>query len=139
MIDNEIQLIDIHPITRLVTFTLKPKRLSGIYKLIQVVILSLLNVPGKDVLDPDEGGGLPALIGTNFDPNDSDEAFGEIARRVRKSEQEIIDQQIGIEEDPEARLVSIQIINIENAENLDGIRSRLRIINEAGQASDVVV
>jgi len=136
---NEIQLIDVDPATRRVFFVLKPKRLKGINKLVQIVVLSLLNVAGRDALDPEKGGGLPSLVGSNIDPNDSTEVFGEIARRVRKSEKEIVDAQIGLNEDPEENLTEIQIVKIQNGDNDDEIFVRLRVINEVGRATELVV
>lgn len=136
---NDIQLIDFDPETRKVFFVLKPKKISGISKLIQVVVLSLLTVPGRDALDPEKGGGLPAMIGQNIDPNDSTEVFGEIVRRLRKSESEIIDSQIGLNEEPEEKLRELQIVSLDRGGSIDEILVRIRVVNEAGQASDIVV
>lgn len=133
----EIQIIDREPDTGKIFFKLKAKKLTGISKLVQIVVLSLMNVPGQDVLDPDKGGGLPALLGSNIDPNDSVEVLAEIARRVRKTEQEIIDFQIGVNDSPEEKLRELRILGIENG-NPDEIFVRLRVINELGQATDVV-
>lgn len=135
----DVQVIDVDPITRRVSFRLKPKLITGISKLIQIVVLSLMNVPGRDVLDPEKGGGLPAMIGMNIDPNDSTEVFAEIAQRVKKSQDEIVSAQIGLNEDPEARLQELQIVSIQKGETLDEVLVRIRIINEAGRASDIVV
>lgn len=134
----DIQVIDVHPQTRVVSFVIKPKKLTGISKLIQLVVLSLLNVPGQDVLDPDRGGGLPSLLGSNISPNDSTEIFADVVQRVKKSQREIIDAQIGLNDDPEEKLQEIQIVSIDNG-NIDEIFIRLRIVNELGRATDIVV
>lgn len=135
----DIQLIDVDEVTRLVRFVLKPKKVTGISKLIQVVVLSLLNVPGRDVLDPDKGGGLPALIGYNFGIDDTTEIFAEVAQRVKKSQGEIIAAQVGLNDDPEEKLQELQIVEIKQGANADEIFVRIRVINEAGRTSDIVV
>lgn len=134
----DIQLIDLDK-DRKIFFVLRAKELKGISKLIQIVVLSLLNVPGQDILDPEKGGGIPTMIGSNIDPNDSTEVFGEIAQRVKKTELEIVNDQIGLDDAPEEKLRQIQIVSIENGENIDEVFVRLRLINEAGQATDIVV
>jgi hypothetical protein len=135
----DIQVIDINPITREVFFTLKARKVTGMSKLIQIVVLSLLNVPGQDVLSPDKGGGLPSLVGSNIDINDSTELYGEIAQRVRKSETEIITDQIGIDDPSSEKLSELRIIDLKQGETLDQILVRIRVINQEGLATDIVV
>lgn len=135
----DIQMINIHPQTRVVTIGLKPKKVTGIYKLIQIVVLSLMNVPGRDVLDPDAGGGLPELLNINISPNDSTELFAEAATMIKKTEREIIDFQADIDDPPEEKLSALQIAGIDSKTNSDSIYVRIRVINQANQASEVVV
>lgn len=135
----DIQVIDIDQASRRVYFALRPKKVTGISKLIQVVVLSLLTVPGRDVLDPDKGGGLPALVGSNIDPNDSTEIFGEVVQRVKKSQKEIIEAQVGLNEDPEERLQELQIVSITQGASADEVFVKIRVINEAGRTADVVM
>ena len=135
----DIQVIDVDPITRQVSFTLKARKVTGISKLIQIVVLSLMNTPGRDVLSPDKGAGLPSLVGSNIDVNDSTELYGEIAQRVRKSEREIIADQIGINDPASEKLAELRIINIEQGETLDQILVTIRVINQEGLATDITV
>jgi phage baseplate assembly protein W len=136
----DIQVIDVDQTTRRVSFVLKPKKVTGISKLIQIVVLSLMNVPGRDVLDPDKGGGLPSLVGANIDPNDSTEIYAEIAQKIRKSETEIISDQVGIGDPPSEKLAELQILDIRRSDvNIDEIFVRIRVINQEGRATDIVV
>jgi hypothetical protein len=135
----DIAVIKVDPNTRRVSFKLQNKKLSGIDKLVQIVVLSLLESSGQDVLDPDRGGGLNTLVGSNFDPSDPTEILGEVAHRVRKSEKEIIESQLGLDESPESKLSEIQIMGLEQSENIDEVFVRIRIINEVGQISDLAV
>lgn len=135
----DIQVIQVDTITRLVSFKLTPKKVTGISKLIQVVVLSLLNVPGRDVLDPDKGGGLPALLGFNIDLNDSTELFGEVVQRVKKAQAEILAAQVGLNENPEEKLQELQIVELKQGTNADELFVRIRVVNEAGRTADIVV
>lgn len=135
----DIAVIKVDPTTGLVSFKLQSKKLTGIDKLVQCVVLALLETPGQDVLDPDRGGGMGTLVGTNFDLSDPSEILGEVAHRVRKVEKEIIESQMGLDEDPTEKLLEVQIMKLMQGENLDEVFVRLRIINEVGQISDLAV
>ena len=136
----DIQLIDVDPTTREVYFKLKPKKVTGISKLVQIVVLSLMNVSGRDVLDPSKGGGLPALVGSNIDPSDSTEIYAEVARRIRKTEEEIIADQVGIGDSTAEKLSELQIVEIKRSDlNIDEIFVRIRVINQEGRSTDIVV
>lgn len=135
----EILLIYIDPSTRRVSFRLQPKVVTGVLKLTQIVLLSLLNTPGQDVLDPELGGGIPELIGFNFGPGEINEIAAEVTRRVRKTEAEVLDQQIGYSIPPSERLSQVQIVGIDEGDGIDSVFVRLRIINELGQQQDVVI
>lgn len=135
----EILVIYIDPATRRVSLRIQPRVASGVLKLTQIVLLSLLNIPGQDVLDPELGGGIPELIGFNFGEGELNEIAAEVTRRVRKTETEVLDQQIGLTIPPSERLREIQVLNIEQGDGIDSILSRLRIINELGQQQDVVI
>lgn len=135
----DIQLIQIDPNTGRVTVRMGSKAVSGITKLVQVVVLSLLNTPGQDILDPESGGGLPELVGMNFDASDLTEVMSEVTRRVRKTESEVQASQVGLNLDADERLNEIQIVSIQPGEQIDEILVRLRIVNELGQKTDVVL
>ena len=136
---KDIQIMDVDPTTREVTFVTKPRLLSGISKLVQIVVLSLMNVSGRDVLDPEKGGGLPSLIGINVDPLNSSSLFGEIARDIKKSESEIISDQLASSDPPEEKLKELQIINIGQGTNIDEIFIKVRVINQVNQSINIMV
>jgi ribosomal protein RSM22 (predicted rRNA methylase) len=136
---TDIQVMDVDQETREVIFGIKPKILKGFPKLIQMVVISLLNVPGKDLLDPGKGGGLQAMIGTGIDPNDATSVFSELVRRIKKAESEVISDQIGSSDPPEAKLSQIQLVDIQTGDSIDQILVTVRVINQTGQASDIVV
>lgn len=134
---TDIRLIEVDPVTRIVTLKAGNKKISGIEELIQIVVLSLLNTPGKDVLNPNKGGGIPALIGYNI--SDENELFAEIAERVNKTEQEIIKDQVGLDLDQETKLKAINIKGISLGDSEDTILVRLQIVNELGRVAEVTI
>ena len=136
---SDIQIVVVDPNTHVVTFKIRPILITKISKLIQIVVLSLLGIAGRDVLDPDKGGGLPSMVGQNFDPGDMNEVFAEVAQRVRKTEQEVLQAQVGLQEDPEAKLRLIQIMSLQQGQSIDELAVKLRIINEAGRTADIVL
>jgi hypothetical protein len=135
----DCQIVTLDPLTNRVVWGLNSKTVTGISELLQIVVLSLLNVPGQDVLDPNVGGGLPSLIGENIDAENTTEIAAEVMRRVRKTQREVIAQQVGLDLPPESRLRDIQIISIKPGATDDTIDVRLRLINMAGRQTDVVL
>lgn len=136
---SDISIIDIDPSTGRVSFKVTHKAISGIQKLVQVVVLSLLNSPGKDVLDPAKGSGIPSMIGMNFDASDTQELTAEIVQRVKKTQREVQLDQIGLQLSSEERLRDIQIISVKQGNSVDELLITLRIINEAGRIAQVTV
>jgi len=135
----DISLLKIDGITRKVTLEVGSKTVSGLTKLLQIVVLSLLNNPGRDILDPDRGAGIRDMIGMNFDPTDLTEILAELTQRIRKSEKEILADQVGLNVISSEKLREIKIISVSPGDALDEIAARIRIINELGQQSDVVL
>ena len=135
----DIQLISIDPLTKVASLKLGNKLVTGLTELVQIVILSLFNTPGKDILDPDRGSGIPDMIGMNIDPNDMNEVLGELTRRIKLTESEILTDQIGRALPPESKLKELKLISVGPGEVLGEIAARIRIVNEKGQQSEVVI
>lgn len=135
----DISLIQVDPESKQVSLKLGHQPLKGMSKLVQIVVLSLLNTPGRDILNPESGGGIPDMIGMNYDPGDLGDILAELTRRVRKSEAEVIADQVGLILDPEERLKSLSIVSLSPGGSLDEVAARIRVINELGQQSDVVL
>lgn len=134
---TDVKLIKVDPVTGIVSFDMSSKTIEGIDELVQVVVLSLMNTPGKDVLHANKGGGIPSLIGYNI--SNENELFGEIAERISKSEREILEDQIGLDLDAEAKLKSINVKSISRGEDEDTILVTLQIVNELGRIAEVTI
>lgn len=135
----DISLLKIDESTRAVSLELSSKVVTGLTKLVQVVVLSLLNSPGRDILDPDRGSGIPDMVGMNYDPLDLSEVVSDLTSRIRKSETEILADQVGLNAPASEKLREIKIISVGPGTSLDEVVARIRVINELGQQSDVVL
>lgn len=133
----DIKQIEVDPVTGRVTFKTSAKIIEGIDELIQVVVLALINSPGKDPLDYERGGGLSALIGYNI--SDTSELFSEVARRVTVAEKEVIERQIDGDLPSEAKLKNLNLLSIEEGDTADEIFVRLEIVNEVGRIAKIEV
>lgn len=136
---KDVKVVFVDPVTRKVSLRVSSTPATGIELLVQLVILSLLNVPGQDILDPNDGGGIPEMIGMNIDASDSTEVLAEVTRRIKKTQTEVINSQTGLTLSPEEKLRDIFVVSVEQGENIDEVYVTIRIINEAGRISDVVV
>lgn len=136
---SEIKIVHVDPITKQVSFQLSSKEVVGVDKLVQIVILHLLEDPGQAILDPESGGGLLNLIGSNFSLADPQEIFTEVQLRISKTEAEIANSQIGLDLDPEEKLKSLKLIDIREGTQTDEIFILIRVINELGRITDLAV
>lgn len=135
----DVQVVNVDPVDGRVSLQLSSKILLGSAKLNQIVVLSLLNVPGKDILDPSLGAGLPELIGSSIDSTDSTEVLGEVNRRVKKAQSEIVQAQIGLDLLPEEKLRELHVVSVTPGATIDEVLLTLRVINEAGRVTDLVL
>jgi len=130
------------PITGQVTLEVPnpPQKISGLDKLVQVVILALLNDPGRSAFYPTNGSGIPSLVGSNISSEDQTEVLAEISSKVDKIEEEILDSQSDLEnEDPSERLREIIVLNAETGVNIDEVLLELRVVSESGEEINLVV
>lgn len=139
---DDFRIIRIDPRTRKVTISpsIPPRKVTGLEKLIQVVVLALLNDVGRNVFDPDQGSGLPSLIGSNINPNDPTEALADVTERVEKVREEILENQNNLEnEDSTERLADLQILSVDTGVNIDEIIVNLRLVSEAGDQTTIAL
>lgn len=136
---TDIKVVHTDPLTGKVRIFLSSQLVSGFEWLIQKVILNLLNEQGKAVLDPADGGGLISLIGMNMNIDDPSELYSEIQQRLNKVTFELSRQQIGLELSPDEKIRDIEIIDLRQGTNIDEILLSIRVINEAGRITDLVV
>lgn len=138
----DIQLTVIDPVTGLVTLALpdRPKVLTGMALLTQVVTLQLLKNIGRDVFDYTEGSDLRAAIGQyNLSSDNAQTDLRSLAiTAVRKIEREIIDGQ-GQLGTPEERLKKLDLQDVVFDDATATGLFKVKIVNEVGDTQDVVV
>jgi len=136
----DYQVISKDRFTSEVTLTppFPPKIVRGSAKLLQIIVLSLLNSPGRNVQYPDMGSGLPALIGQyNLTESSHNEVFAEITLAVDKVKKEIIANQKTLTlEDPSALLADLVALKIELGETIDNVKVRFRMITQNGKIEE---
>lgn len=136
---QDIRIIKVDRTTGRITFDVGSSPITGAELLTQIVVLSLLNTPGQDVFDPDNGGGIPEMIGMNIEATDSTEILAEVSRRIKKTKVEIANAQSGLNLSGEQKLRDLVISEITKGDTIDEVFVRIKIINEAGRVTDITV
>jgi phage baseplate assembly protein W len=139
---DDFKIISIDERTRRVTIKpgIVPKKVSGIDKLIQIVIMAIYTDPGRNVFSPDQGSGLPSLIGTNINPADPTEALADVTERIEKIRDEILENQNALEnESSTERLADLQVLSIDTGVQIDEVIVELKLISEAGGQTTLVL
>lgn len=119
--------------------TVPPRSVSGIDLLVQEVALLLLNNGGRSIAFPGLGGGLRALIGTGYSPDDPSELFADVRLIVSRVEQIIKEGQIRTRRPPSERLQSLRLIDIIPDPINPEFEIVISVINEEQQQSQAVV
>lgn len=117
-----------------------PKIITGLDKLVQIVVLSFLRNPGQSVLAPNEGSGLRAAIGKyNYSQNNYGDIENLAIQRTRAVQQEVISRQDPQQGTPDERLKQLVIKDFAFDTTTGQAMLRVQIINETGNSSDVLV
>lgn len=115
-----------------------PRKISGIEKLVQVVVLTLLKNGGRDIFEPDVGSGLRAAIG-QYNFTEGDEVKNLVVQRIRAVEQQILSFQAGALVSPAEKLKRLEILGVAFDEATFQTLIRIQVFSEAGQNRDVIV
>ena len=136
----DIQIVQFDPATGLGTLALgnNPKLITGLELLAQIVALAYLKNPGQDVIDPTEGSGIRQDIGQT--PLTSvDEANLLVMQRTKVVEAEILSRQtVGVGE-PSEKLKKLVVLDVATDLTNARIVARVKVTNETGGATDILV
>lgn len=116
-----------------------PEYVSGIDKLVQIVVLELLNNGGRSIFRPGAGGGIRALLGTNVDYDDVSELFSDVQLTLSRVEDSIKQAQTSTSRPPSERLSQLQIVDIVPDESNLAVEVYLGVVNEQDELADAVV
>lgn len=138
---DDLKVYTVDPDGRIkLALPMPPVKVSGKEKLVQIVVLALLNDPGRNAFYPEDGSGLPSMIGSNVSVDDPTETLAEVSEKVDKIKDEILDAQTGLSnEEPSELLRDLIVLNVETGVNIDEVLLKLRIVSEAGDETDLVV
>ena len=140
---NDYKVISIDPVTREVTIKppATPTKVSGLEKLVQVVVLALINRPGRSAMYPTSGAGMHDFIGQyNMAVNDPSETLGAVMERVEKIKEEILEYQNSLtNEDPSERLKDFTALSVEQGTQIDQVVVKFRLVSEAGDVANFAI
>jgi hypothetical protein len=122
------------------TSTSAPVKKQSIFKLVQLCILLLLRTPGRDILEPEIGGGLRLVVGKPVGPSIVPARRGEIGLAVSTTERQIIESQATANRlTPDERLSSFVLLRADFDFEEQEWLIITRVISEAGGAADVLL
>lgn len=136
----DLQITNIDPETGVVSLGIPvvPRKLTGLSKLAQIVTLQILKNPGQDVLTPTEGTGFRSMIG-QYNFVTTEEIRGAVVQRIRFVESQILASQLPGVGTPSERLKELKLQDMAFDETTRELLVRIRILNESGQDTDVIV
>lgn len=136
----DIQVLKADPTTGILKFEMgrSPKTISGITLLAQVVALSLLKNPGRDVLTPEEGSGIRDDIG-QYNLGNTNEIKLLMINKIGLAEKQIISTQAAGVGDPTEKLKKLTLLDVAVDEIASRVVIRVKILNEAGDVTDILV
>lgn len=137
----DLQVVTFDPITGLASYGIPAvaKILTGLDKLVQIVVLEFLRNPGRSVLAPKEGSGLRADIGQYNYTSDGGEIQALVVQRTRAAQQEILSRQSPTSGTPSDRLKQIILKNFAYDASTGEGMLQVQIVNEAGDSTNVLV
>lgn len=95
------------------TSTSTPLAATGLDKLIQLVTMSLLSSPGRDIFNPRGGAGLREILPKGANQTTEDGVLSDVSISLMRVEDEIKSAQNEEEEDPNARLASLALVSVQ--------------------------
>ena len=121
------------------TSTNTPIRVSGLESLIQIVTKTLLTIPGRDVIAPDYGGGLTAVLTANVDPSKIESIKADVGVAVLKTIEDIKNEQDrGIDTlQPEERLRDLALEALDFDISSGTWSMSIGVFSEAGNSASV--
>lgn len=95
------------------TSTGTPLAATGLNKLVQIVTMSLLSSPGRDVFNPRGGAGLREILPKGANQSTEAGVKTDASIALMRVEDEIKAAQSEEEEDPRARLASLALVSVQ--------------------------
>ena len=116
-----------------ITFTMgiNPQILSGLNKLTQIVLITLLTTSGTDKFDPNSGGNLLRLLGTPVDPTNLSDITSAVTVIINDTQTQILSEQEDINLPSNERLNRIDLLGVNLSADLE-LEVDIAIVNDDG-------
>lgn len=130
----DLKVVHRDPKTNRISFSIGDNLefIDGIEELIQIFIINIFSIPGRNIFFPNEGSGILELLGSNVDINDKTSLISCIKQMIEKTKNEIIDRQEFIE-NKEIKLKNVSLYHVDSGFSSDEIEITIQIENEKGQ------
>jgi hypothetical protein len=127
----DLGLIRLNKLTGDVTFEIgdNPPLLTGMNKLVQIVLITMITTSGSDKFD-NYGGGLLSLLGKPLNPNNVSAARSDVSVIVNATQAQILAEQTDPDLPTDERLKQIDLVDVTINTDLLEIEMAIRIINE---------
>ena len=116
-----------------------PQYVSGIDLLVQIVVIEMLSSPGRDIVDPNDGGNLRSLVGSNVGFDDEGEVFAEVRMMISATEENIIRKQRTSNRPASERLSRLELVDIVPDEENAQLEIILRVVSLDQQDTEAIV
>lgn len=111
-----------------------PVRVQGIQKLVQLVIKVLLTTPGRDLFDPNHGGGFLAQVGRTMSRMNSAGIMTDLTVGITQTQTQIVESQSQDTAIPQdERLLSLDLVDAQFDDPSASIFVAIRVISVAGE------
>lgn len=143
MANEDLRVLWRDPVTHRIKWGIgdSPKTVTGVEKLVQIFVLTLLESQEVDIFDPEAVTGLPNMIGTyNVDAMDSSEMIATLTDAVSRTEQQVIAYQKTQHYVHKTELlVSATILEIARSENVDEVNMSILLTTAAGDKLNFIL
>lgn len=113
-----------------------PTSIQGIQKLVQQVIKFLLTTPGRDLFDPQIGGGFLRQLGRNIPVHQTSSIMTDLAVGISRAQTQIIEAQTGDLTIPaDERLLSLDVIDAMVDAKSASIFVAIKVTSAAGESA----
>jgi phage baseplate assembly protein W len=138
---SDVKMVQRDPNTGVLTIGISrpPEFVSGIDKLVQIVVLELLASPGRDINDPNAGSNLRSLIGANVAFDDEAEVYAEIKLMIKTAETNIKERQENTSRPSNEKLSKLDLLDIVPDEENSQLEIILRVVSLDQQDTQAIV
>lgn len=120
--------------------SIRPQKITGVYKLVQKCVLWVLRGINTDVFNIPSGGNYLSLIGVSLDPNNIRYVTNKLTSYVQKAEEEILLEQSNNENLPDSeRLSSMTLESIRVIPEETKIEVDIRVVPMSGTDIPVII